>query len=718
MTTLSHKTYAGIDRFRLIAAILVVTIHTSPLVDISATADFVLTRIIARTAVPFFFMASGFFLFPKTADGGPRPGRLAPFLRKTGFLYVVAILFYLPVNIYAGMVESWRVLPSLLSDIVFNGTFYHLWYLPAAIIGSVIVWLLLKKLGTGPALAICLALYAVGVFGDSYYGLAERIPALNAFYAALFSIFDYTRNGLFFAPLFFLVGALLARRDEPMPLRASLAGLTVSFVLMLVEGLLLHRYDLQRHDSMYLLLPVCMFFLFMTLLHWDGKSRKGLRDLSMLLYLIHPAVIVAVRGFAGAVGLDALLVDDSLIHFMAVLAVSIALSIAVAAVLARSRDKNGAASMARAWTEIDLNRLRHNLGALRGVLPERCRVMAVVKADAYGHGALEIAACLNRLGVYDFAVAAMEEGVRLRRQGIKGNILVLGYTPASEADRLCRYRLTQTVVDLSHACELDACGRTLHVHVKINTGMNRLGENYPDAAGALSIFRLKNLVVDGIFTHLSVSDSLDDSNVAFTKQQIKRFYALLGELKKEGIHLPAVHIQSTYGVLNYPQADCDFARVGLGIYGVLSQPGDKTVLKPDLKPVLSLKSRVALVRPVAPGESVSYGREFNARRPSKIAVITAGFADGIPRTLSSGKGEVLINGRRAPIAGRVCMDQLMADVTDIPDIARGDVVTFIGQDGEEEIRAEEMAESAGTITNELLSRLGGRLEHVFKKEEG
>ena len=714
--TLTKKTYAGLDWFRLIAAVLVVTIHTSPLLDISGTADFVLTRILARTAVPFFFMASGFFLFPKTEDGGPRPGRLAPFLKKTALLYLAAIIFYLPVNIYAGTWENWRHLPRLLSDIVFNGTFYHLWYLPAALIGAALVWLLLKKMKPGHALAVCFVLYAVGLLGDSYYGLAEQVPVLGAVYGALFSVFDYTRNGLFFAPVFFVMGALIARRPAALKLGTSLWGLGVSLALLLAEGLLLHRFGLQRHDSMYVLLLPCMYFLFTALLSWNGKSRKSLRNVSMLVYLSHPAVIVAVRGFADVTNLQKLLIDNSVVHFLAVLAGAFAVSLAAAALMRKLRKKSAPVCNDRAWAEIDFKNLQHNVLALRGVLSEHCGIMAVVKAEAYGHGGVETGKCLNRIGVRDIAVAALDEGIRLRREGVVGNILVLGYTAPSQARALRRYRLTQTVVDAAYAAELNGYGKPLMVHIKVNTGMNRLGEEYANVSGVTSIFGLKNLSVNGIYTHLCVSDSMADDDVAFTNRQLSRFYSLIDALKDAHIQIPKIHIQSSYGVLNYPHLQCDFARIGLALYGVLSRPGDKTLLAPELKPVLSLKSTVALVRTVDPGESVSYGRDFTARRESKIAVVPIGFADGVPRSLSTGIGAVLVRGCRAPIAGRICMDQLMVDVTEIPDVKRGDVVTLIGTDGAEEIRAEQVSEDAGTITNELLSRLGGRLQRLYIHE--
>jgi serine/alanine racemase len=254
----------------------------------------------------------------------------------------------------------------------------------------------------------------------------------------------------------------------------------------------------------------------------------------------------------------------------------------------------------------------------------------------------------------------------------------------------------------------------LRIHIKINTGMNRLGEDFCHVSETEAVFRFKNLRVTGIFTHLCASDSLEPDDVAFTNRQIQDFYSLLNKLKAGGLLLPKIHIQSSYGVLNYLELKCDYARIGIALYGVLSKPGERTRLSPDLKPVLSLKSRVSLIRPVNAGESVGYGREFTARKESRIAVVTAGFADGVPRSLSSGKGFVLIGGRRAPIAGRICMDQFMADVTGIPDVKEGDVVTLIGRDGSEEISAEQAAGAAGTITNELLSRVGGRLKRVYK----
>ena len=721
MTDTGRREYAGIDYFRLISAFLVVAIHTSPLTSFSLTADFILTRVVARVAVPFFFMVSSFFLFSKKEEVCEQSGRLMAFVKKTAELYGITILLYLPLNIYTGTIKEWRHLPNLLKDIVFDGTFYHLWYLPAAILGACITWLLIKRRTAGQAFGISMVLYLIGLFGDSYYGISEKIPFLKAFYQGLFRISDYTRNGLFFAPIFFLLGTFLARKRKRLPLRTCLSGLAVSFGLLLIEALLLYKLHVQRHDSMYFMLLPCIFFLFQSLLLWEGKSHSYLRNLSMFIYLIHPAIIVAVRGLAKAAGMQKLLIDNSILHYIAVaigsLAAAAVLSLFVRRKPGRTAGADHAASIGsrdRAWAEINRTNLNHNVKAFQKVLPAGCEIMAVVKANAYGHGVVPVAAYLSRIGIHAFAVATIDEGIQLRKEGIKGEILILGYTPAVRAAALFHYRLSQTVVNLEHAKELNQYGRPIRIHIKVNTGMNRLGESYRHASEVESIFACKNLKVLGIFTHLSASDSQEESDVAFTKQQFQNFYGLIGRLKAKHIPIPPTHIQSSYGVLNYPELKCSYARIGIALYGVLSTTEKNTKCSLDLRPVLELKSRVVLVRTIAAGESVSYSRSFIAQREMKIAVISIGYADGFPRSLSEGKSHVLIRGHRVPVLGRICMDQLVADVTGIPDIMRGDIATLIGKDGSEEITAEQVACSAGTITNELLSRLSdSRLKRVF-----
>lgn len=260
---MKNKGYTGIDAFRLIAAVLVIAIHTSPLLDFSETGDFILTRIVARVAVPFFFMTSGFFTISRYSRDA---GRLIGFVKKTLLIYGCAMLFYLPVNLYNGYFKSENFVPNIIQDMVFDGTFYHLWYLPASIAGAGIAWYLVKKLDYKKALAVTGALYLIGLFGDSYYGIAEKNPVVNGFYQLLFQVSDYTRNGIFFAPVFFVLGSLLADSRRRLSLKKSLCGFTAGFALMLAEGLVLHHYDLQRHDSMYVFLLPCMYFLFSGLL--------------------------------------------------------------------------------------------------------------------------------------------------------------------------------------------------------------------------------------------------------------------------------------------------------------------------------------------------------------------------------------------------------------------------------------------------------------------
>lgn len=709
--------YVGIDYFRIIAALLVVAIHTSPLTSVDGTADFILTRVIARVAVPFFFMASGFFLLPGYMNvKDTEPGKLFKFLEKAAMLYGIAILLYLPINFYAGYFQMEFLLPNLIKDFVFDGTFYHLWYLPAAMMGATLTYLLLKKFKSGHVFRVALILYLIGLFGDSYYGIIEKVPFIKSFYDTIFLFSDYTRNGLFFAPIFFMLGGMVAKQRGHYRAKECLIGLLVSLVLMLTEGLCLHGFALQRHDSMYIMLLPCMFFLFQSLLFWRGQGNKSLRYISMIIYLIHPFMIALIRGFAKVTGLPKIYVDNSMLHYLAVAGCSSAAAILITMILQRKEKRKSAPNqtrMDRVWVEINLTNLRHNVKALCEALPDRCELMAVVKANAYGHGDVEIAANLNQIGVKAFAVATIDEGVHLRTHGIKGNILILGYTVPQRATEMVRYHLTQTVTDCDHAKQLNAFGKPIQVHIKIDTGMHRLGESCNNTAEIDKILQCKNLKVCGIFTHLCVADSTQTDDIEFTTNQIHSFYALLDRLQQFGHTLPKIHIQSSYGVLNYPELQCDYARIGIALYGALSSPDDKTRLQIDLQPVLALKARIALVRTIAAGESVSYGRQFIAQRDTCVAVLPIGYADGLPRNLSCGNGYVLIHGCRAPIIGRICMDQLMVDVIDIPDVRKNEIATLIGCDGSEKITAEQVAANAGTITNELLSRLGDRLERIF-----
>ncbi len=270
----------------------------------------------------------------------------------------------------------------------------------------------------------------------------------------------------------------------------------------------------------------------------------------------------------------------------------------------------------------------------------------------------------------------------------------------------------QTLIDYEYAVSLNKQGYDVKTHIKVDTGMHRLGFDYSDQEKIAAVFAMKHLHITGIYTHLCAADSLEKQDVSFTNRQIKRFYNLIKSLQDKGIDIPKIHIQSSYGLMNYPELKSDYVRAGISLYGVYSSPNDQTKLRLDLKPVLSLKSRIVLLREIRKGESLGYSRAFIADRDSLIAMLPVGYADGYPRNLSCGKGYVLVNGYRAPIVGKICMDQMAVDVTDVPNVKTGTSVTLIGKDGEDEISAAVLAELSGSITNELLSRIGQRLKVV------
>ena len=677
----------ALDRFRLLAAVLVVCNHTAPLSGLFPAADLVLTRVLARTAVPFFLMVSGYFLSQKN-------GRHAwAFWKKAAVLYGVCILLYLPLNLYAGQLHG-DFLRRLLAD----GTFYHLWYFPGLLLGLPIARAL-SRLGLRTALPLAGALYLIGLGGDSYYGLVSRLPALEAGYGVIFRVFSYTRNGLFYVPLFLLLGAAGRRLSR----RVSLWGLLLSLGAMTAEGLRLHSLQVQRHDSMYLTLPLVMLFLFSLLLGCSRGEDRAARRLSALVYVLHPWCIVLVRFGAEVLGLDALLVQNSLGHFAAVLALSLCLSAAAMALWPQRLSPR-----LRAWREVDLEALAHNASVLRRALSPGQELMAVVKADAYGHGAVQVCRQLRKDGVRAFAVACLAEGAALRRAGVRGTILILGYTPPEAAPLLRRWNLTQTVVDAAYGRALSAQGRTLRVHLALDTGMHRLGIPAEAREDIAAMYRLPHLRIEGVFSHLCVADSPSPEDTAYTRRQLDAFYEAVSWIQTAGYRPGRIHIQSSYGIWNLPPQPCQYARAGIALYGVRS---DRSPVRQalDLRPVLSLRARVASVRHLEPGEAAGYGLAFHAEGRTRLAVVTIGYGDGLPRDLPQRGGEVLLRGRRCPMAGRMCMDQLLVDATGLEEVLAGDVVTLIGRDGGQEIRAEELAERCGTITNELLSRLGKRL---------
>lgn len=367
--------------------------------------------------------------------------------------------------------------------------------------------------------------------------------------------------------------------------------------------------------------------------------------------------------------------------------------------------------MNRAWIEVNLKALEHNIKNIQNMISDQCNIMAIIKANAYGHGDIQIAQYLSLMGIDTFGVATLDEAIHLRNNGIEGDILILGYTHIECFKDIVDYNLIQTVVDADYAKQLNDFGEKVMVHIKIDTGMHRLGVDFRNMDVIKELFKFKNLDIRGIYSHLCVSDSLKDTDADFTNKQIKYFYKVKELLNKQGYHNIKSHLQSSYGILNYPEINCDYVRPGIILYGIQNSADIKTRISLDLKPVLALKARIASIHEIDVGETVGYGRNFRAINKRIIAAVTIGYADGIPRTLTGQKA--IVKGKFAKIVGDICMDQLMIDITNIKDIKQGDIVTFIGQEKECIISAEEIAYHNNTITNELLSRLGTRLEKVY-----
>ncbi|MCI9175775.1 MAG: serine racemase VanT catalytic subunit [Lachnospiraceae bacterium] len=365
----------------------------------------------------------------------------------------------------------------------------------------------------------------------------------------------------------------------------------------------------------------------------------------------------------------------------------------------------------RAWIELNMEHLKHNIRQFRSLLPADCALMPAVKANAYGHGAALISKALQEEGIESFCVASAAEGAGLRKSGIAGEILVLSYTHPEQFDDLIAYDLTQTVVDGNYARQLKRDGRRFTVHVGIDTGMHRLGERWDHMEEIVKIFQIPNLNVTGIYSHLCVSDGKGGKDRVYTIEQIHHFEYVVEELHRRGIGGFKCHLQGSYGILNYSELCFDYARAGIALYGILSGKNDRVDAPVELKPVLALKARVESVKMLYQGESAGYGLAYCAGKNQKIGVLSIGYADGIPRSLSN-RGQVLLKGKSAPVIGRICMDQMLVDLSGIEHAVPGDEAVLIGKSGDLEIRAEDMAGWADTISNEILSRMGERLERI------
>lgn len=688
-----------LDFIRLIMALLVIANHTSPLAVINSDADFLLSRVIARLAVPFFFMVSGYFVLARRKESkAMRSRRIKDWLIQTMKLYALAIVLYLPINYYAGQLSEGVL--GWLKDVLIDGTFYHLWYFPAVITGLWLVSEMMKQMKDKTILLSCLLLYLIGLGGDSYFGLIQG-TVLNTGYQKLFLLMDYTRSGFFFAPIFLYMGALVREKEIHSGGRMANLGFVICLGLMISEALTLRGLGWMRHDSMLILLVPASFFLFQIGLR-PGVLRPDWRRISTLVYILHPMMILVVRSFGKIGGLRKILVENNLVLFLLTAVLSYGFSTFLIWAMEKTRpllpEKKG-----RIWRKIDEAALKENVRKLTEVLPENCRMMAVIKDDAYGHGASEVGALLEKQGIQYFAVASVEEAVALRQGGLTSEILILGRTRTADFKCLAAYNLIQTVVDLDYARLLDEYSKRIRVHVAVDTGMHRLGIGYDETEAIIEVYRMKRIKAEGIYSHLACSDSLNEADVEFTREQIRRFDHVLAALKAAQIDPGLRHLQSTYGLLNYPELSYDLVRIGIGLSGCGSEKKE-TRLALDLAPVLSLHSRIISIRTIGAGESVSYGRQYTADSSRQIAVISAGYGDGLTR--NSENLEVLVKGIRVPVIGRICMDQCMIDVTGLKVEAEEEVI-LIGKMKEERITAEEMAKKAGTITNEVFVHLKG-----------
>lgn len=372
----------------------------------------------------------------------------------------------------------------------------------------------------------------------------------------------------------------------------------------------------------------------------------------------------------------------------------------------------------RVYAKIDLDAIAYNMEQMKQNIRPETKVMAVIKADGYGHGAVQIAEMMERWNyIWGFAVATLDEAVVLRTEGIQKPILVLGCVFPDQYMEMLKHEIRMNIYTEEMAESISRMaareGKTAYMHIKLDTGMSRLGFgiNEQSAETIKRISKMPNVNMEGIFTHFTKADEKDKS---FTKKQIQEFVWMTGRLKEKNVRFTYEHCSNSAGIIDVPEANFDIVRAGISTYGLYpSEEVDKTNVK--LKPALALKSHVAFVKEIESGTPVSYGGTFVAKEKMKIATIPVGYADGYPRSLSN-KGYVLIRGKKAPILGRVCMDQFMVDVTQIEGVSFGDKVTMIGKDGNEILPVEVLSELSGRFNYEFVCDLGKRIPRVYVRD--
>lgn len=362
-----------------------------------------------------------------------------------------------------------------------------------------------------------------------------------------------------------------------------------------------------------------------------------------------------------------------------------------------------------AWAEIDLAALRRNYKKIRKLT--KAEIMPIVKADAYGHGAVPVVRTLAECGAKRFGVATLSEALELRREFPELQIMILGASPLDQAGLMVSERIIPTVFRYEQAVRLSEAaagqGVTAHCHIKVDTGMGRIGFRESEFTEVLKVAKLPQLEIDGIYTHFASSDAAD---LSFTKEQERKFLEFCARLEANGVKIPFRHAANSAALLAYPESHMEGVRPGIILYGLPPAPRMAQAL--NLEPVMSWKAKVTNLKTIDAGETVSYGCTFRAAYPTRVATIPLGYADGLRRALSN-RGEVLVRGKRATIIGRVCMDQTMLEVTQIPDVQIGDVVTLLGKDGDDRIDATEMASWLDTINYEIVCEISKRIPRIY-----
>lgn len=366
---------------------------------------------------------------------------------------------------------------------------------------------------------------------------------------------------------------------------------------------------------------------------------------------------------------------------------------------------------------VDLDRIGQSVSGARGLVGDTVEIMAVVKADGYGHGAVRVAKKALRSGANSLAVAYPEEGAELRESGVTAPILVLGLTPPELNDAVevvVETGLTQTVAEKELPAALNATcpeGKKVPVHIKVDTGMGRIGVRPEDVVEYVSFLKgLDKIEIEGIYTHFP---SADEADKKFTRKQIDVFFDLMAELRGRGIEIPKVHMANSGGILAHPKSYLTAVRLGISLYGLY--PSGEVERSIPLDPAMSFLTRVRYLKRVPKGTPISYGRTFVTKRETAVATLPVGYADGYPRILSN-RGHVLVGGEEAPIIGRVCMDMSMVDVTDIPGVEVNDEVVLFGRQGKGEIHIDRMAEWLNTINYEVTCIVGKRVPRVYINE--